>query len=134
MLKLGYATRLHYGRCMAVDEAMRYHVPNCLGNDSTWTPGDTLGVLEDVTAHFHRLPAVYRGHRLPRNAFVSLTLSAYIFTETVLGVGDTPMYSDRVVERFEELARAWLCYYAVYSGAERLIRTYLSRVYTDHGI
>ena len=131
VLKLGQATRLHYGRCVAGDEAMRYHFPNRLGNDSTWNPGDTIGFLEDVTAHFTRLPAVYCELELPRNAFVPLTPSAYFFTETVLGVGDMPRYSDRVVERFEELARAELCYYAVYAGAERVISTCLSAVYSS---
>ena len=115
VLKVGHATRLHYGRCIAGDKAMRYHVPNRLGDDSTLNPGDTLGFLVDVTAHFPRLPAVYRELELPRNAFVPLTPSAYLFTGAVLGVGDTPRYSDRVVERLEELARADLCYYAVYS-------------------
>ena len=87
VLNLGHATRLHYGRCISGDEAIRYHAPNHLGNQSTWNPGNTLCVLEDVTAHFPRLPAVYRELDLPRNAFVPLPSSAYFFTETVLGGG-----------------------------------------------
>ena len=59
VLKIGQAVRLRYVRCIAGDEAMRYHKPNSLGNTSTWNPGDTLGSLEDASAHFPRFPAVY---------------------------------------------------------------------------
>ena len=72
VLKLGHAKRLHYGRCIPGHEAMRYHVPSRLGDDSKWNPGDTLGSLEDVPAHFPVLSAVYRELQLPRNAFVTL--------------------------------------------------------------
>ena len=41
------------------------------------------------------------------------------------------MYPDQVVERLEDLARAELCYYAEYSGAERVIRTCHPLVYSS---
>ena len=51
---------------------MRYHKPNSLGNTSTLNQGDTLASLEDASAHFSRLPAVYAELRLPRNAVLPL--------------------------------------------------------------
>ena len=44
------------------------------------------------------------------------------------------MYSDRVVEPFEKLALADLCHYAVYSGAGRVISTYISPVYSSQAL
>lgn len=55
----------------------RYGVPNRLGNELTGNPGDTIGGVEDVAAHFPILPVVYRELQLPRNAFVPLPPSSY---------------------------------------------------------